>query len=178
MSLKHIWIYSSTFLINFHASEGRIVVLSLLLSRSVRFILPLPRTGSRPRARQTRSSTSAPHFRTASPNRTTSTEGACPPLSPQQLSSCSQRACLPDAMAGKSIGCPHARPGTCPTMRQVLQVPEKCHFILRATVCVIRAGLSKQRVMQRSRGHGIPYVSLSTEDLASRISFGQEMFSL
>lgn len=107
MSLKHIWIYSSIFLISFHTNEGRIMVLSLLLSGSVRFFLPLPCTISRDQAQQTRSSTSMPHFRTTSTNFMPSTEGTYSLTSPQQLSSCSQQAFLPNTVAGKSIKCPH-----------------------------------------------------------------------
>lgn len=153
------------------------MVLSLLLSRSVRFFLPLPCTISHHQAQQTRSSTSVPHFRTSSTNFMPSTEGTYSLLSPQQLSGCSQQAFLPNTVAGKSIRCPHTHHGICPTIELVLKASEqRIHFFLHATMCLIRTGLSQQWVTQCSHSHNSHYLSLSTDDLASRFRFGQETF--
>lgn len=153
------------------------MVLSLLLSGSVRFFLPLPCTISHDQAQQTRSSTSMPHFRTTSTNFMSSTEGTYSLISPQQLSSCSQQAFLPNTVAGKSIKCPHTHHRICPTMEMVLKASEQCiHFFLHVTMCFIRTGLSQQWVTQCSHSHNSHYLSLSTVVLASRFKCGQEIF--
>lgn len=136
----HIGIYSSIFLINFHSSEGRIMVLSLLLSRSVQFILPLPCTIPCPQGTPDQIIYCA-SFSRASPNCMTSTEGI-----KSLVTSRSQQAFLPNAMAEKRIRCPNAWPGICPAMRQALKSSDKCiNFILYVlcTLCLIRTGLSK-----------------------------------